>query len=51
MELVRHTAGYSSLDHRRNEDILQELRVDPVWHKLAQYKQRMVRSCQQDGRH
>jgi hypothetical protein len=33
----RHTAGYSLLDHRRNEDILKELKVDPFENKLAQY--------------
>jgi hypothetical protein len=30
MKFMRHTAGYSSLDRRRNEDILEELKVDPV---------------------
>jgi len=35
---MRHTAGYSLLDHRRNEDILEELKVDSVKKKLAQYK-------------
>jgi len=40
MKLMRHTAGYSLLDHRRNEDILEELTVDPLENKLAQYKQK-----------
>jgi hypothetical protein len=35
---MRHTAGYNLLDHRRNEDILEELQVEPVVKKLAQYK-------------
>jgi len=38
MKFMRRTSGYSLLDHRRDEDIL-ELRVDPVEKKLAQYKQ------------
>jgi hypothetical protein len=38
MTCMRHTAGYSLLDHRRNEDILEELKVDSVKKKLAQYK-------------
>jgi hypothetical protein len=37
---MKHTAGYSSLDHRRNEDILEERTVDPVVKKLSQYKQK-----------
>jgi len=32
---MRRTAGYSSLDRRRNGDILEELQVDPVENKLA----------------
>jgi hypothetical protein len=31
---MRHTAGYSLLDHRGNEDILEELDVDPIEEKL-----------------
>jgi hypothetical protein len=38
MKLMRYTAGYSLLGHRGNEDILEELKVDPVTEKLAQYK-------------
>jgi hypothetical protein len=29
MKFMRHTAGYCSLDHRRNEDIF-DLKVGPV---------------------
>jgi len=39
---MRSTAGYSLLDHRRNEYILEELKVDPVEKKLAQYKQKLL---------
>jgi hypothetical protein len=35
MKFMRRTAGYSLLDHRRNENILEELQVDPVEKKLA----------------
>jgi hypothetical protein len=28
---MRRIAGYSSLGHRRSEDILEELTVDPNW--------------------
>jgi hypothetical protein len=30
MKFVRHTAEYSLLDHRRNEDILEEILMDPI---------------------
>jgi hypothetical protein len=37
------TAGYSLYDHKRNEDTLEELKVDdPVENKLAQYKQKLL---------
>jgi hypothetical protein len=36
MNFIRYTAGYNLLDHRRNEDILE----DPIKQKLAQYKQK-----------
>jgi hypothetical protein len=38
MKFMRHRAGYSLLDCRRNEDILEELTVNPAKKKLAQYK-------------
>jgi hypothetical protein len=40
MKFIRITAGYSLLDHRRNADILEDLKVDPVEKRLAQYKQK-----------
>jgi hypothetical protein len=36
---MRRTASYNLLDHGRNEDIFEELKVDPVKNKLALYKQ------------
>jgi len=38
MKFMRRTAGHSLLDHRRNEGILEELKVDPVENKSAHYK-------------
>jgi hypothetical protein len=35
------TAGYSSLDHRRNEDTL-EIKVDTVEEKFSQYKHKWL---------
>jgi hypothetical protein len=34
--------GYHLLDQRRNEDILKEIKVDPVKRKLIQYKQKWL---------
>jgi hypothetical protein len=41
MKFMRRTAGYSLLDHRRKEDIL-ELKVDPVRMKLEQREQKLL---------
>jgi hypothetical protein len=41
MKFMSHGAGYNLLDHRRNEDILEELKAKPVKKKLAQYKQNL----------
>jgi hypothetical protein len=41
MKFMGHTAGNSLSDHTRNEDILEDLKVDPVEKKLAQYKQKL----------
>jgi hypothetical protein len=42
MKFKRSTAGYSSLDPRRNEGILEQVKIDPVEKKLAQYKQKYL---------
>jgi hypothetical protein len=39
---MRSTAGYIILNYRRIEDTLEELKVDPVKKKLAQYKQKCL---------
>jgi hypothetical protein len=36
------TAGYNSLDHETNEDILEELKDGQVENKLAQYEQKLL---------
>jgi hypothetical protein len=35
---MRRTAGYNLLYHKRNDDISEELKIQPVEKKLAQYK-------------
>jgi len=42
MKFMIGTADYSLLDQTRNEDILEELKVDPVWNKLAQGKRKWL---------
>jgi hypothetical protein len=42
MKFMRRTAGYRVLDRRRNEDILEELTVNPVQKKLVQCKQKWL---------
>jgi hypothetical protein len=41
-KFMRRTAGRGLLHRRRNEDILEELKIDQTEKKLAQYKQKMV---------
>jgi hypothetical protein len=38
MKFMRLTAEYKLLDRGRNEDILEEIKLDPVAKELAQYK-------------
>jgi hypothetical protein len=35
MKFVSCTLGFSLLDHRRNENVLEEWKVDPFKNKLA----------------
>jgi hypothetical protein len=37
-ETFRRTAGYTLLDHKRNEEILEELKAEPVDEKRRRYK-------------
>jgi hypothetical protein len=38
MKFMRLTAGDNLLYHERNEDTLEDFKVDPVGKKLSQYK-------------
>jgi hypothetical protein len=38
IKFFRRTAGYSLLDHKRNEEILEELKVESADQKLRRYK-------------
>jgi hypothetical protein len=39
---MERITGYSLLDHKRNKDVLEECKVDPVENKVAEYKQRIL---------
>jgi hypothetical protein len=34
MKIFRRSAGYTPFDHKRNEEILEELKIEPVDEKL-----------------
>jgi hypothetical protein len=38
MKYLRRTAGYTLLDHKRKETILEELHVTPLDEKLSTYR-------------
>jgi len=38
MKIFRRTAGDTRIDHKRNGEILEELKVEPVKEKLWRYK-------------
>jgi hypothetical protein len=38
MEFFRRTARYDRCDHKRKEEILEELKVKPVDERLRRYK-------------
>jgi hypothetical protein len=38
VKFFRRTAGYALFDHKRNEEILEELKVEPVDEKIRRYK-------------
>jgi len=65
MKFFRRTAGMHKYDHKRHEEILEELKADPVEEKLRSYKSnclqhvtrmdssrmaRIVLNCRPNGR-
>jgi hypothetical protein len=45
MEFFRRTAGYTLFDHKRNGDILEELKVEPADETLRNYKIKLATTC------
>jgi hypothetical protein len=46
INFFRRTPGYTLHDHRRNEEILEELTVEPVDKKLRRYKSNWLQHIQ-----
>jgi hypothetical protein len=42
MKFTRHTAGYNSLNRRRNGNISEKINIDSVKKKLAQCKEKWL---------
>jgi hypothetical protein len=43
IKFLRRTAGYTLVDYKKNEDILQELNTTPVLEKITKYKHNWVK--------
>jgi hypothetical protein len=43
MKIFRRTVGYTPFDHKRNEEILEALKIEPVGEKLRRYKSNLLR--------
>jgi len=43
MKFFRRTAGYTIFDHKKKEDILEQLVVEAVGEKLRRYKSKWLR--------
>jgi hypothetical protein len=43
MKFLSRTAGYTLLDHKKNQDILQELNTTPVLEKITKYRHNWVK--------
>jgi len=46
MKFFRRTAGYTLYDHKWNEEILEELKVEPADKKLRRYKSNWLQYVQ-----
>ena len=42
MRFMRQTAGYTKWDHKRKEDILHELHIEPVLNYIHQYQNNWI---------
>jgi hypothetical protein len=42
MKLMRKTAKYTRQDHKRNQEIMKELKTNPVLEKINNYKEKCI---------
>ena len=42
MRFMRHRVGYTKWDHKRNENILRELHIEPVFDYIHQYQNNWI---------
>jgi hypothetical protein len=43
MKILRRTAGYTLFDHKSKEEMLEDLKMEPVDEKLRRYKSNLLR--------
>jgi hypothetical protein len=42
MKFLRKTAGHTLMDHKKNEEMIQELQVAPIINKIQNYKTKWI---------
>ncbi|KAJ4434022.1 hypothetical protein ANN_16341 [Periplaneta americana] len=42
MKFIRYTAGYTKWDHKRNEDVMEELQLEPVINHVKHYQNNWI---------
>jgi hypothetical protein len=42
MKFLRKTTGYTTMDHKQNEEIIRELQVSPIINKTQNYKTKWI---------
>jgi DNA transposition AAA+ family ATPase len=42
IKFVRKTAKYTQYDHKRNQDIIKELKTQQIWEKINNYKNKWI---------
>ncbi|KAJ4428831.1 hypothetical protein ANN_25824 [Periplaneta americana] len=46
MKFMRYTAGYTKWDHKRNEDVMEELQLEPVINHVKHYRNNWINHLQ-----
>jgi hypothetical protein len=48
IKFFRRTAGYTLLDHKWNEEILEGMKVEPLYEKLKNTQFKLATTCNKD---